>query len=135
MKARTLGPILMMTLGAAFIFVPASGWAGAGDTDPCNTAPTGVQQICVTTTTVETTTTVAATTTTVAPATTVIHADTVMPTTTLLAPTTTDIGSGGQGLPATGSTSSGYVILGGLLFVSGAGLLVVGRGKRPHTAV
>lgn len=138
MKARTLGPVLMMTLGAAIIFAPATGWVGAGDIDPCiaiGIEPTvqvvdpccpdpraGIVDPCVSTTVEATTTTVAATTTTLAA------------TTTVAPTTTTDIGSGGQGLPATGGTSSSYVVLGGLLLIGGAGLLVLGRGKSDAAA-
>ena len=142
MKARTLGPILMMTMGAAVIFAPATGWVGAGDIDPCLVAGGAVQVVdpccpdpatgivgpCATTTIAATTTTVAATTTTAA-ATTTLAA-----TTTVVLPTTTDLGSGGQGLPATGGTSSSYVVLGGLMLIGGAGLLVLGRGKSDAAA-
>ena len=144
MKARTLGPILMMTLGAAIIFAPATGWVGAGDIDPCiaiGIAPapqvvdpccpdpaTGIVDPCATTTIAATTTTVAATTTTAAATTTLAATTTVAPT------TTTDIGSGGQGLPSTGDTSSAYVVLGGLMLIGGAGLLVLGRGKSDAAA-
>ncbi len=143
MKARTLGPILMMTLGAAITFAPATGWVGAGDINPCLVAggavlvvdpccpdpATGIVDPCATTTIAATTTTVAATTTTIA-ATTTLAA-----TTTVVLPTTTDLGSGGQGLPATGGTSSSsYVVLGGLMLIGGAGLLVLGRGKSDAAA-
>ena len=143
MKARTLGPVLMMTLGAAIVLAPTSGWVGAGDPDPCledvsaagATDPTcceNTQAIvvdpCVATTIAETTTTVAATTTTIAATTTTVAATTTSAA-AVAVPSTTDIGSGAQGLPATGDTSSTYVVLGGLLLIGGAGLLVVGRGK------
>lgn len=122
MKARTLGPVLMMTLGAAIIFAPATGWVGAGDVNPCPNSEIGIIDPCVTSTTEAPTTTIAATTTTAAA------------TTTVVLPTTTAIGSGGQGLPSTGGTSSTYVVLGGLMLIGGAGLLVLGRGKSDAAA-
>ncbi|MCY7297999.1 MAG: LPXTG cell wall anchor domain-containing protein [Ilumatobacteraceae bacterium] len=164
MRARTLGPMLMMTLGAALMFMPATGWVGAGDLDPCleldsvgrfdpclcpdlqsigggidpclcpdqqkgfvdpceeTIRTTEAPIITLASTTTLPATTTAAATTTLAPATTLAP-------TTAAATTTTDLGSGGQGLPATGSSSSGYVVLGGLLLVSGAALLVLGRSR------
>lgn len=121
MKARTIGPILMMTLGAALILMPANGWVGAGNQAPCDTVTIGVAVPCDSTTIAATTT--LATTTTIEATTTIVATTTVTPS------TTTDIGSGGRGLPTTGSTSPSYVVLGGLLLISGAGLLVLGRNR------
>ena len=108
MKARTLGPILMMTLGAALILVPTNGWVGALTQDPCGPSVVGVPVACDSTT--------------------------IEATTTIVETTTTDIGSGGRGLPTTGSTSSSYVVLGGLLVIAGAGLLVLGRNSSDPAA-
>ncbi len=145
MKARTLGPIMMMTLGATIALTPATGWVGAGaNVDPCQVgranalSPSqcpcidGIGSVdpCVVNTVFVTfpTTTVVPPTTAAAPTTAAV----VAPSTTtaaVVAPSTTDLGSAGQGLPATGSTSTSYVVFGGLLLIAGAGLLVVGRGK------
>ena len=150
MRARTLGPVLMITLGAAIMFMPATGWVGAADFDPCQIGvsrpcpcpdqQTGFVDPCEETTvatdapfiTLASTTTLPATTT--AAATTTLAPATTLAPTTAAATTTTDLGSGGQGLPATGSSSSGYVVLGGLLLVSGAALLVLGRSRPAQSA-
>ena len=144
MKARTLGPILMMTLGAAITLAPAAASVGAVDqdlceyrgraeisSDCCGTLFSGFVDPCEPLNTVIVTlptpsTVVTSTTAAVVPSTTA--AVVTSPTTAaVVVPSTTDIGSGGQGLPATGSTSNGYVALGGLLLIAGAGLLVLGR--------
>lgn len=148
MKARMLGPVLMMTLGASIALSPAVGWVGAlnanscdqnrnaeGNNDCCgdSSAVPGLQKVCDTGNTVYVTlpspTTAVVTTITAVVATTA--PEVVTPTTNIdvVAPSTTDIGSGGQGLPETGTTSTSYVVLGGLLLIAGAGLLVLGRGK------
>lgn len=132
MKARTIGPILMMALGATLMVAPASGWVGAQSQTPCDTSvvngaaevvdpctcPTeiavGVQVVCDT-----------------------IVVDTVVETTPdTAAPGTTAVGSGGGnaggGLPNTGSSSTPWLILiGGTLVLAGGALLVTGRNRRP----
>ena len=144
MKARTLGPLLMMTLGAAIALAPAAGWAGALTRDPCQQEDRaeanceceqpigeGFQDPCEPLNTVIVTlpnsTVVTSTTAVVVTSPTTAVVVTSPTTAAVVVPSTTDIGSGGQGLPATGSTSNGYVALGGLLLIAGAGLLVLGR--------
>ena len=133
MRARTFGPITLMTLGAAMAVVPATGWEGAGVIGPSTTTP--VTFTIPTTVAPAPTTTVAAATTTitVAATTTVAAATTVVSATTVAAPaTTTALGSGGQSLelPALGIGSSSTVLLGGLLMLVGGALLVTGRRPR-----
>lgn len=132
MKARTIGPLLMMTAGAAVMFVPSASWVGAGEQevcdtliiqparndvevlnvvpcDPCDTVPlqAGVIQPCVVDTVPETTG---------------------VPETTTGAPeTTSGVGSGGGSLPETGSSNLGFIVLGGALVLAGGALLVTGR--------
>ncbi len=151
MKARTLGPLLMMTLGAAVTLAPTTGRVGAVNVTcqdqnltrtefqpecPCEPGVFGFSDPCVVNTvfvTLPSPTTVVPPTTAAAPTTTAA----VAPSTTtaaVVAPSTTDLGSAGQGLPATGSTSTSYVVLGGLLLIAGAGLLVLGRGKTDPAA-
>ena len=146
MRARTIGPVLMMTLGAAIMFMPATSWVGALDVNPCEEPSVqlvgGGNNPCecppvnwdgkVAPCFPESSTTLPPIPT-LPPTTTLVPIPTLAPTTlapTTLAPaTTTAIGSGAQGLPATGSTSSGYLVLGGLLLVSGTTLLLLGRRK------
>lgn len=133
MKARTIGPLLMMTAGAAVIFVPSATWVGAGEQevcdtvlvqpardnveeqiielcDPCETLPAqlGVTEPCIVDTVPETTG---------------------VPETTTGAPETTSggVGSGGGSLPETGSSNLGFIVLGGALVLAGGALLVTGR--------
>ena len=147
MRARTIGPVLMMTLGAAVMFIPATSWVGAQKVDPCEEPDLqlvgGGNNPCecpplegpafVDPCFPESSTTLPPIPT-LPPTTTLVPIPTLAPTTlapTTLAPaTTTAVGSGAQGLPATGSTSSGYLVLGGLLLVSGTTLLLLGR-RRP----
>lgn len=132
MKARTIGPLLMMTAGAAVIFVPSATWVGAGEQevcdtvlvqpardnveeqiielcDPCDTVPLQLEVIepCIVDTVPETTG---------------------VPETTTGAPeTTSGVGSGGGSLPETGSSNLGFIVLGGALVLAGGALLVTGR--------
>ena len=132
MRARTVGPALMIALGGAMMFMPSSTYVGAGSstvTDPCASLPEdavegqgdgppttdccfvggpGIIDPCV-----------------------VDTIDTIPET----APETTDTaGSGGQ-IPATGASSNTWVVvlIGGALVVGGSGLLVAGR-RRPTDA-
>jgi LPXTG-motif cell wall-anchored protein len=127
MNARTLGPIMLIALGTIVMVAPGAGQVGAINA-PCDPAPAalGVVIPCDTTTTLAPTTTLEATTT-LAPATTVEA-------TTTLAPTTTDLGSAGQGLPATGNASGSPVLLGAALVLLGGTLLVVGRRPQQRQA-
>ncbi|HTH04271.1 MAG TPA: LPXTG cell wall anchor domain-containing protein [Ilumatobacteraceae bacterium] len=133
MKARTVGPALMIVLGGAMMFMPSSTYVGAGSstvTDPCDSLPSdnvaglvagppttdccivggpGIIDPCV-----------------------VDTIDTIVDT----APETTDTaGSGGQ-IPATGASSNTWlvVLIGGALVVGGSGLLVAGRRKPNETS-
>lgn len=146
MKVRTVGPILMMALGALVMIVPSSGLASGLVVDTCDTTvqlgtvstccpvetnppqagvvqPQGVDPGCCD---------VVAPEGIVSPCETV---DTTIPLDTV-APDTTDVGSGGGsaggGLPSTGSTDFTYVVIGGALVLAGGALLVTGR--RPKAA-
>ncbi len=134
MKARTIGPILMMALGATLMIAPASGWVGALNQVPCDTTAAAgasaaeVPQPCTCPT--EIAVGVVNTCDT-------IVVDTVvetMPDTA--APQTTAVGSGGGnaggGLPDTGSSSTPWlIVIGGTLVLAGGALLVTGRNRRP----
>jgi LPXTG-motif cell wall-anchored protein len=130
MNIRTLGPALMITLGGLIVVVPAGGLANGGTQVTCDTViqvavvdpdccpidatpgevdpneccappnPAQVVEPCV--------------------------IDTV-PDATDGPPTTEDLGSEGSGIPKTGSTDYGYLLLGGGLILGGALLLVTGR--------
>lgn len=129
MKARTIGPILMMALGATLMVAPASGWVGAEVPPPCDTSAVGgFQSPCTCPTDIVLGAVVTCDT---------IVIDTVvetMPDTA--APQTTAVGSGGGnaggGLPNTGSSSTPWlIVIGGTLLLAGGALLVTGRNRRP----
>jgi LPXTG-motif cell wall-anchored protein len=138
MNVRTVGPALMMALGGLIVVAPGGGLANGGAQQTCDTvllaavvnpdccpidaslgevdpnaccAPTneGVLQPCVVDTVQDTTVTTATTVTTVA------------------TPTTEAVDSGGNGLPTTGSTDHGNLLIGGLLVLGGGALLVTSR--------
>ncbi|MEO6627452.1 MAG: LPXTG cell wall anchor domain-containing protein [Aquihabitans sp.] len=149
-KARLVGPLLMMVLGAALLVSPAysSVDVGTQQSNPCyeGPSPVGAVRPCFQITSPETssTTTVEKTTTTVDETTTTNRTETTMgetPTTELGQPTTSmvttvpgQVGSGTGNRPAarpalarTGSNTTPMTVGGISLMVLGAGLLIVGR--------
>jgi len=122
MKARTIGPLLMMTMGAAIMLVPATSWVGAGDQTVCDTKAIQVQEVdpC------DPCETINPQLGSVDPCIDTVPETTGLPDTSP-ATTTGDVGSGGSSLPETGSSSLGFVVLGGLLVAAGGALLVTGR--------
>ena len=129
MKVRTIGPVLMMALGGLIVVAPSGGLANGGTPQTCDT----VTQVAVvdpdccpidaTAGGVDPNDCCALETDGVVDPCVV---DTV-PETTLATPTTEDLDSGGGGLPKTGSTDYGYLLIGGALVIGGGALLVTGR--------
>lgn len=151
MKVRTVGPMLMMALGAIVLVVPSSGLVSGLVVDTCNTeVQLGTVSTCCP---VETTLqplpgtqgaeafdpacceplqggeVVSPCVQDTVPVDTV-PLDTVAPDTT----ESVDSGGGSAGgnLPSTGSTDFGYILIGGALVLAGGALLVTGR--RPKAA-
>jgi len=121
MKARTVGPILLIMFGVVALFAPGSGAVGAGSTPPCTSA-TGVVLPCPTTT--EAPTTVAPTTVapTTAPVPTILTTTTEPATTTTPATTEDTTPTSGPiivGVVVAPSTEAPATTTGGVQAVSG----------------
>lgn len=143
MKVRTVGPILMMALGALVMIVPSSGLVSGQVVDTCDTSvQAGVVSTCCPVDTQPP-----------APGVQQVQAvdpeccevvnpagfvspcevvDTTIPLDTVAPDTTEQVGSGGSALPGTGSNDGGYLLIGAALVLVGGALLVTGR--RPKAA-
>ena len=114
MKARTLGPALMIVLGAVTLASPAYSAISAAVVDPCSVPGSGTTVPCCDVTAAEV----------------VEPCDTVPETTS--SPTTGGEGSG-SGIPDTGGNSATTIALGVSLIAGGAALVVTTR-RRPKAA-